>query len=199
MLIEYSKTIAYICPNCGRLTIRNISLFDLPSSGASFYCEDEDCGECVLRVFHKKDKYVFDTECTACDDRHLFTLKRSNFWKKELTVLACPQTLVDILFIGDEEKVREELKNQNEMYMQAEEEIRSSASLGIYFEIIRVVNELAKNGEIICEGCHGDDFDIELDDSGIRITCRECASEAIVKISEESLKELLESGTIVLE
>ncbi|MBQ7793342.1 MAG: hypothetical protein IJ366_02370 [Clostridia bacterium] len=199
MLIEYGKTIAYICPYCGRLTKRNITLFDLPPEGACFYCGDEACGECVLTVRHKKDKYLFEVACTACDDRHKFTLKHSGFWKKQLAVLSCPQTMVDIMFIGEDECIDRELAKQNAMYREAEEEIRSTPEIGIYFEIIRVVNELSKEGGISCGVCGRKNFDIELDDSGVRITCRDCRAEAVVGITADSLMELLETGTIVLE
>ncbi len=199
MLIEYLKTIAYICPECGRLTKKSITLFDLPSSGASFYCDDKACGECVVRVTHKKDKYIFDVACTACDDRHKFTLKHSGFWKKELLVLSCPQTLVDIMFVGNEGAIDGELCKQNMLYMEAEEQMRQTPELGIYFEIIRVVNELAKDKKINCSLCDNRHYDIELDDCGIRIICSQCGGEAVVEISHESLKKLLKTGTIVLE
>ncbi len=157
------------------------------------------CRERVLDVMHKNDKYVFNVACTACDERHRFTLKRRTFWKKPLTVLSCPQTLVDIMFIGEEKSIDEELKKQNALYMEATEEMCRSTELGLYFEIIQIVNELAKTDNIHCGMCDGKQFDIVLEDAGVKITCVECGSEAIVEINVKSLEELLETGTIVLE
>ncbi|MEE0944943.1 MAG: hypothetical protein UIM24_05800 [Clostridia bacterium] len=199
MLVNYSNSIAYICPYCGRLTERDITLFDLPASGAVFCCSENGCGEPIISVSHKKDKYVFEVLCTACDDRHKFTISRSGLWRKELLVLTCPQTTVDIMFIGSKGRITEELKKQSELYREAEAEISSSPMLSIYFDIIRVINEIAKNNKISCSKCESENFDIELDDSGVRITCRDCFASAVIPINTESLHNLLQTGTLVLE
>ncbi len=199
MLVNYSNSLAYICPYCGRLTERDITLFDLPQSGATFCCSEQSCREPIVSVSHKKDKYVFEVLCTACDDRHKFTISHSGFWRKELLVLTCPQTTVDIMFIGSRERIGEELKKQNELYLEAEAEISSNPMLGIYFDLIRIINDIAKNDKIICSNCGSKGFDIELDDSGIKVTCRDCFADTVVGVNSESLKELLETGTLVLE
>ncbi|MBS7297473.1 MAG: hypothetical protein KIG65_00140 [Eubacteriales bacterium] len=199
MLVNYSNSIAYICPYCGRLTEKDITLFDLPASGAVFCCSENGCGEPIITVNHKKDKYVFEVLCTACDDRHKFVVSRSGFWRKELMVLTCPQTTVDIMFVGNKQLITEELKKQNELYREAEAEISANPGLSIYFDIIRFINDIAKNNLISCLKCPSESFDIELDDSGIRITCRDCHANKVIPISPESLKDLLTAGTIVLE
>ncbi len=199
MLVDYSNSIAYICPYCGRLTERDITLFDLPASGAVFCCSEKGCQEPIISVVHKKDKYVFEVLCTVCDDRHKFTINRQGFWRKELLVLTCPQTTVDIMFAGNKERITEELKKQTELYREAEAEISASPMLSIYFDIIGAVNNIAKNSKISCSKCESKSFDIELDDSGVRITCRDCSAETVVPISTQSLNKLLQTGTLVLE
>ena len=199
MLVNYSNRIAYICPYCGRLTEQNITLFNLPPSGAVFRCSESGCGEPVVSVVHKKDKYVFEVLCTACDDRHKFTISRKAFWHKELLVLTCPQTTVDIMFAGSKDMITDELKKQNELYRQAEAEISSSPMLSIYFEIIGAVNNIAKENRISCSGCNSESFDIELIDQGVKITCRDCSADTVIPITAEALDNLLQVRTLVLE
>lgn len=199
MPIDYSKIIAYICPCCGKLTKREITLFDLPISGTVFSCFDGGCGEPVVSVTHKKDKYVFDVLCTVCDTQHKFTISHSGLWRKELIVLSCPQTDVGIIFIGEMDDICEELQKQNELYSEAEAEISSNPMLSVYFDIIHAINDISKSGRLICSSCGKREFDAELIDAGIKLTCRSCPASAVIPISTESLNKLLQTGTLVLE
>ena len=198
MLYEYNKSIAYICPYCGKLTTRDITLFDLPKHGADFFCSDEMCGEKIMSVSHKRDRYVFEVKCTACDSTHTFRMKHSNFWPDDLTILSCPNTSVDILFLGKKEKIEEELIHQNELYREAEQEISESASLGIYFGVIRIVNLLAKEDKINCSKCGGKAFNIELVDDGVKLSCRNCDAEALLGLDINSIQTLIDEHKIVL-
>lgn len=198
MLIDLRKSVAYICPYCGKLSIRDISFFDLPNGRSQFRCQDPDCGKDIVEISHKKEKYLFEVICTVCNDKHTFTLKPSSLWKKNLVVLACPNTTVGIMFTGDKDCVEEELERQNALYLEAEKEIASSPELSIYFEIITLINQIAKNGGISCKLCMCDAFDIELDDTGVVVTCRDCKAEAIIEITPDSLAKLIKDGKIEL-
>jgi len=198
MLIDLKKSVAYICPYCGKLSIRDISFFDLPNGRSQFRCQDPDCNREIVEISHKKEKYIFEVICTVCNDKHTFTLKPSSLWKKSLVVLACPNTTVGIMFTGDREAVNEELERQNALYLEAEKEIASSPELSIYFEIISVINKIAKDGGISCNSCGMGSFDIELDEMGVVVTCRDCGAEALIEINPESLEKLITSGKIEL-
>lgn len=198
MLYEYNKHIAYICPYCGKLTTRDITLFDLPKNGADFYCSDEMCKEKIITASHKRDRYVFEVKCTACDSTHTFRMKHSNFWSNDLTVLSCPETSVDILFLGKKEKIEKELVYQNELYREAEREISESESLGVYFGVIRIVNLLSKEDKISCSKCGGKAFNIELTDDGVKLSCRHCDAEALLGLDINSIQKLIDEHEIIL-
>ncbi|MDO4618878.1 MAG: hypothetical protein Q4B31_05070 [Clostridia bacterium] len=199
MLVDYKKSIAYICPYCGKMTLKDITFFDLPNGKSTFYCSDRLCQKEIVTVNHKKDKYVFEVLCTVCNDKHNFTIKPSSLWKKELIVLACPNTTVGIMFTGDKDNVEEELKRQNDLYLEAEKEIAASPELSIYFDLITLINQIAKNGDINCLSCGMGAFDIELDEMGIIVTCRDCGAEKIIEIGPEALEQLITDGEINLE
>ncbi len=198
MLIDLKKSVAYICPYCGKLSLRDISFFDLPNGRSVFHCQDPACNKEIVEISHKKEKYVFEVICTVCNDKHTFTLKPSSLWKKSLVVLACPNTTVGIMFTGDKETVEEELERQNALYLEAEKEIAASPELSIYFEIITLINQIAKDGGISCESCSSGDFDIELDEMGVLVSCRNCGAEAIIEISPDALENLIVNGKIEL-
>lgn len=197
MLLEYSRCMGYICPYCGRLTKRGISLFDIPPGGAGFMCSEPTCGAKVLSISTKKDKYVAETVCTACGEKHKFTFRRKNFWQKKL-VLSCPETSVDILFFGDKDEVEEELKKQDTLYREAEAAICEDPGIQLYFDIIREVNRIAKENNVICGRCGSKKADIELVDDGIHLVCRDCGADKIIEVSDKAYMNLLDEGTIVL-
>ena len=199
VLGQYSKCIAYICPYCGRLTKRHIGLFDIPHGKTELCCSEENCGEPVLILGITKDKYAIDAVCSACGEMHRFTLKSSLFWQKDIAVLSCPETMVDIVFFGDEDKVDAELEGQDELYREAAEDINRTPELRIYFDLIHIINEIAKQNNVVCSRCGGSQADVELTDEGILIICRGCGATKLIKVCRQSCDELLETGTIVLE
>lgn len=94
MLLEYSRCMGYICPYCGRLTKRGISLFDIPPGGADLCVQSRPAAQKVLSISTKKDKYVAETVCTACGEKHKFTFRRKNFWQKKLVLSALKRRLI---------------------------------------------------------------------------------------------------------
>lgn len=199
MLVDYSSYIAYICPYCGKLTERRLGVFDIPASGASLRCSNKSCGAEIVTITPKKDKYILETLCTACGEKHRMNFKRKGFFGKKKSVIACPQTSVEILFLGEEEQIKDELQQQAELYREAEEAIRSDASLNLYFGIIGEVNRIAKEGTVQCTHCGAQEADIELTDAGVLIECRNCEAKRLIPVTTESYEELLNTSTIMLD
>lgn len=197
MLLDYNRRMAYMCPYCGHLTERDISLFDIPPGGAEFLCSEPACGAKVLTLAEKKDKYVSEIFCTACGAKHRFTFSKNSFWQKKL-VFACPETLVDILFFGTDDEVEAELIKLENLYREAEEEICGTPEMQLYFDIIREVNRIAKESKVVCGKCGSQKASIELAEEGIRIVCRECGADKIIEVSDSAYMDLLYEGTIVL-
>lgn len=198
MLYELNQNVAYICHLCGKLTQRSVTPFNLSRGGTDFYCSNELCGEKILSIKDKRDRYIFNVTCTACDAVHTFYVKHSSFWNDELCIFSCPNTSVDILFLGKDDKIKNELIKQNMLYREAEREISESASLGVYFEVIRIVNLFAKENKISCSVCDEKAFNIELVDSGILISCRACGASALLGLDNNSIRHLIDDGKITL-
>lgn len=199
MLVDYEKFIAYICPYCGRLTQVGINVFDIPPEGRVFKCSDPVCAAEVLILRAGKKSYIAEIICTACGEKHRFTLKKQSFWQKHKLTLSCPETAVDILFLGDKGEVEAELKKQDELYRKAEEEICADPDIRLYFDIIREVNEIAKADGVYCRNCGSHMAAVELTEDGIHLVCRDCGAQKIIEVSKQAYLELLEDGTIVLD
>ena len=199
MLLDYNTYVAYICPYCGKITGRMISIFDISKNGLQLNCTDNGCGAKIASIRLAGDKYIVETECNACGGKHRVKLRRGAFWKKKQTVISCPETLMEILFIGAREDVFNAVKEQEKFLLETEAEIYSDPALSIYFDLIGAVNNIAKNNNVTCSVCGSHKADVRLIDEGIQIVCRGCGADRIYKVDTATLNELLKTGTIVLE
>ena len=57
MVIDFNRTVAYMCPGCGEMAFGEFSLFELSGErGISVKC---DCGKSQLKIFPKsKTQYA---------------------------------------------------------------------------------------------------------------------------------------------
>ena len=198
MIKEFKKSIAYICPYCSSITIRDINLFDFSgNSDAVFSCKRE-CSEPCITVTPKKDKYTISVNCPMCDDPHVFNIKKINFWKNKFFVLHCPETGIGILFIGERDKVKEEIERQEEMFIKMNDEFSISDELNLIFDTVERINELAKSGSVSCI-CGSSSISIEIDNEKITLRCRDCGKLKDFPSDEDTLNQLLNTSAIVLE
>lgn len=199
LILENKKHFAYICPYCGRVCERDISVFNLPKSGAKFNCTELGCNAPIVTFSVKNDKYVIETVCTACGEKHKYFIKQDSLWEKKKIVLTCPETSVAILFFGEKAEVQRELAHQEELYREAQDELLENPELKIYFNLVQIVNEIAKREKVVCGKCGEKHAQIELSDEGVVIKCIACGGKKVLPPTQEAIDDLLETGTIVLE
>lgn len=198
MLLDYTTYAAYICPYCGKVNERTLSIFDIPKNGLSLVCTNKWCGAGIAVIKPSGDKYAVETECTACGSRHQMKFRKDKFWRKKQLTVTCPETMMDIMFFGGQNDIKKALKEQEQLLHDAETEIYSDPELGLYFGIISAVNDIAKKNKVTCSVCGSHKADVSLTDDGILIECRDCGACKLYGINTEALEELLKTGTIVL-
>ncbi len=198
MIKEFKKSIAYICPYCSSIAIRDINLFDFSGNTPTAFTCGGDCFEQCITVTPKKDKYTISVNCPMCDDPHVFNIKKITFWQNKLLILHCPDTGIGILFIGDRDTVKAEIEQQEEMFIKMNEEYAVSEELNMIFDTVERINELAKSGGVSCS-CGSSAISIEIDSEKITLRCRDCARVKDIPAPEESLNLLLNASTIVLD
>ncbi len=199
MIKEFKKSIAYICPACSNIMVREVNLFDFSgSSDAVFSCHNEKCGELCITITPKTDKYVITINCPMCDTAHIFNIRKVTFWKSNFFVLTCPETGIGILFIGDEQEVKREIYKQEEMFIKMNEEFAITDELNLMFEVVERINDLAKDGAISCS-CGSSAISIEIDNEKISLYCRDCKKVYDLPATEGTLDKLLNTNSIVIE
>ena len=110
MILNENKTfLAYRCPRCGSGVIGIAGSFAL--SGGRLLKLKCPCGGSELTVTETTDKNLrVSVPCMLCNGEHTYLVSPTLFYGRDLFLLACSYSGLDICFIGEEERVSEALK-----------------------------------------------------------------------------------------
>ena len=108
MVIESKQTtIAYRCPHCGEGVVSAVGMFSLAADMARLKCP---CGKSELEKVYSKDGNVrLKVPCLICSGGHSYTLSKNIFFGRDIFVLPCPCSDINIGFIGELNRVKFEL------------------------------------------------------------------------------------------
>ncbi len=205
-------TVAYRCPHCGTGVMSVVGLFNLTADMVKLKCS---CGQSEMTIVYGRDgKIRFTVPCILCPTPHNFSVSSSLFFGKDLFVLPCPYSDINICMMGDTDHVKAELsRSELELLDLLEENGLSNfdslrggdqelSDPQIQEIVTYVVKELDEEGKIHCrcpEGNEGD-YEAELRRDGIMVTCLCCkASKFIETNSLISAHEFLNADSIELE
>ena len=191
MVLKDKQTIvAYRCPHCGTGVLSAVSAFSFGGDMLKLKCE---CGQSEMTVVNSKDgKLRLTVPCLFCPTPHNFTVNSTMFFGKDLFVIPCPYTNVNICFLGELSEVRRELdRTELELLDMIGEENLAKLSASenediltdpqIFDIILFVIRELDAENKIFCRCEPGTgDYEVEIVDDGIRITCKNCAATQLI-------------------
>jgi predicted RNA-binding Zn-ribbon protein involved in translation (DUF1610 family) len=191
MLIEKSTTFSMRCPNCGRLEVKQINIFQLSGNKKlDIYCE---CGTKKASI-SKKGSYInIEYYCIICDDEHSILLPEDSFWSKNhLNSLSCLNTDLNLGYYGPYKLVMEELDRQQEELdaMVNELGFNDFADPEIMLEVLDYLHDVAANTNLYCE-CGSHDINIDLSSDKVELICNNCGSKLSVSATnKEDIKNL---------
>lgn len=214
MILEPKQTtVAYRCPACGSGVMSAVGIFHLNNHMVKLKC---DCGGSEMTAVMGSDRKIrFTVPCILCPNPHNFTVSESLFFNKELFVLPCPYSDVNIAMMGDINHVKAELSRTELELLDLLEKSGLSDFNALHgddsteltdpqvFDIIRyVITELDEENNIHCncpEGIEGD-YEIEILESSVRVSCKKCgASKEIPTNSLIAANEFLNIDSLTLE
>jgi DNA-directed RNA polymerase subunit RPC12/RpoP len=224
MILEPKSTsVAYRCPACGSGIMSAVDVFRLAADRVRLKCSNPDCtsvkskdsesprDNAALDITLASDGSVrLSVPCIFCGKPHVFNVNPSLFYGKDIFILPCPYSGINICFMGEANHVKAELaRNELELLDMLEENgIESFRDLDAdeaalpdpqIMEIVTfVIHDLDAEGKIYCK-CHpegskeaapADSFDLtsaydgdyaaELTDAGMRVWCKKCGAEKII-------------------
>jgi len=177
MVIDFNRTVAYLCPGCGEIAFGDFSLFELSGGrGISVKC---DCGKSQLKLFPKSETHcAVSVHCLVCDKEHEFSVLLHELMKQNCVDFSCPEILIGLAFIGKKDAVQALVK-ENDAYV---EEIVSACGLahtgknGItMLKALDKIQELSENACLHCE-CGATTIDVDVLENELILECCVCGS-----------------------
>lgn len=204
--------IAYRCPECNDMIYGLVGETVLNSHAMRLKCT---CGKTSLDISPTPDKKIkFSVPCVLCRENHNFIISPTLFFERDIFLGGCPYANVNILFIGDKEKIdyavlqndktlaklmadmgAEELEDLQPIDMD-EDEILPDASV---YDLIRfVVKDLEAEGKVDCP-CHSGKYDLRYAPNGIQVYCEDCGAAYFFScVSASAAEEYLNTSEIKL-
>lgn len=202
-----NAVIAARCPHCGGIIAERIGISSLSRLAGTHTVRCKICGNGTLSLTGGSDgKIRLSVPCLVCPHPHPFTLATTGFFEKELFVLQCSYSGLDLCFIGTEEKVDEALRASarqlKEIFDEADAEKTAHNFLDadVMQEVMYAVEELAITNRISCDCAGGEpNLSIVVDYDKVRISCKDCGCEKTLYASErEDIKKASELKRLVL-
>lgn len=198
MVIEAKQTtVAYRCPHCGAGVMSAVGIFSLTADMMKLKCP---CGKSEMEIAFSKDgKVRLKVPCLICAGGHSYTVSKNIFFGRDLFLLPCPCSDINIAFMGEENAVKAELSRTELELLELLEENGIDSFAAIQDEnerylsdpqiaeiIMFVIHDLEAENKIFCkcpeenEGERTYDVEILEDGSGIRVSCPLCHAERLV-------------------
>jgi hypothetical protein len=146
-------------------------------------------------------QFKIRTPCIGCGNEHTFIISRRDILSKFVNVLYCPETGMQLCFMGRDEDVRKKIDS-------LERELDELINLFGYdnyftntqvmFDAMNKIHDIAEAGNLLCE-CGNKDIELLMLPDKIHLKCSKCTGSKIIKASSNSdLKDLLLKQQITL-
>jgi hypothetical protein len=200
MLIDTSITIAYKCTSCGSFEFFNVSMFTLTykkNCGLSCRCRKS----CISMEQEGGNGYLVNIPCIGCGNEHTYLITKKSMLLGETTVLNCPETGMQICFIGRDEAVRRKVDSLEEEF----DELMDTYGYENYFRNTQVmfdtlnhIHDIALKGNLSCE-CGDSDIELVLLSDCILLRCGRCGGNRIIPAAKnEDLGEVLKKSQLFI-
>lgn len=196
MIVDFNRTIAYVCAGCGEVSYGDFSLFELSGNrGISVSC---DCGRSSLKIAYKTNNtYSVSVKCQVCEKNHEYIVPVHDLLKKPYLDFLCPELLMGLVFIGTRENVEQAVEKNNEYIKEILTTcgIEHTGKNGIsILKALDKIQLLSEQGNVRCE-CGSELIDLDVLENGIVLECCECGSTAFFTaddIREENFFDITE-------
>lgn len=207
MVLESKQTtVAYRCPHCGAGVISSVGMFSLAADMVKLKCS---CGHSEMEMVYSKDgKVRIKVPCIICPSGHSYTVSRNIFFGRDVFVLPCPMSDINICFMGNLDHVKFELSRTELELLQILEENGVDSFKALHGDddrmltdpqieeiVMFVIHDLEAENKIYCK-CNpapvgkvapvADDelpervYDVEIVEDGIKVSCPECGCSRVI-------------------
>ncbi len=206
MVIDPKQTtVAYRCPECGGGVISAVGLFSLSADMIKLKCT---CKDSDMQIVYRKsdDQMRLTIPCIFCRKPHNYNVSSKMFFSKDIFLLPCPYSDINIGFVGEENNVKAELARTELELLDMLEENGISDFKSLHGDeedlpdaqvldvVSYIVGELDAEGKIYCkcfpEGreplADGEldradsEYEVEITNDGIEVSCAKCGAKRVI-------------------
>lgn len=212
MILDKKETvIAYRCPKCGKTVMSVIGVFSLSGDLIKLKC---DCGESELSIAYTKDNKInLRLPCLFCGGDHSFNVGKDSFFEKGIMQLNCHYTGLEIVFLGQRDKVFEAIKQSDEQIVQifgdydpsslktkVDEDDAKKIDAGTFDIVNFMLKELEEDGKIKCRCDKRGVYGFEFDKDGVMISCGVCGAKKHFNLeSVQRAEDFINTDVLILE
>lgn len=196
MIKQLNQSVAYICPACAAVTGRTVDIFSF--SGVKtihLSCGAEDCGEEFAYISQLNDKYKIMSECPFCGYTHEFSVKKAFFWSNDFFAFKCPVSDMNLFFLGDPDKVRDEVKKQERLLEEISREFETETEMSLMLDIVSLIDNLFKANAVVCQ-CGSKRININIDEGDITLTCKDCFTTMLIESTQSEYDRLKKAKSL---
>lgn len=110
MLLNASNKIAVKCSECGKYNIVDLNIFRLDNS----HNKCSNCGHRMFKSSVANGEFNLSIDCVACEKEHSYKFKLRDILEKQINIISCPLTGMEIAFLGKESSVDDIVKRYME-------------------------------------------------------------------------------------
>lgn len=174
------------CSECGTLEPEVLTVFSFSGHRpARFGC---DCGHTRLTLSTRDDMtYSLSFYCIVCETTHSVSLSAFELWRAPMEPIKCPDTDVELGYIGEPGRIRHALQMQRSLGELLPKDLSISeffTSPDIMYEVLNMLHNIAKSGSLYCE-CGNDNIQVDLYPEKLELRCPSCSSLSIIYAENE--------------
>lgn len=202
MVLATQSTIALLCPECGEIEYKALSLFAFNSSSKEeFICQ---CGARLLTVASSNHRHFTITfQCAFCGNVHYKRISRNALWGSDILRLTCAEVDGEVGFIGPKAKVTqawlEERDSSRVLYEETEAELEEYENAEAMLAVLDHLHDLARRDGLECS-CGNNRLSYDLLTDRIEIYCESCEAVGIIYAdSKENVRKIQGMEFLTLE
>lgn len=194
--------IAYRCPECTDAIFGFVGKYAIAADMLRLRC---DCADFSLDIKSAKDgRVTLSVPCILCRENHTYTLTESLFFERDILTLPCPYSSLDIVFIGERERISAELERTaselsgivtaleaediRELQPESMNEDEILPEPMLYDTLRFVLKSLEAEGAVNCP-CHDGDYDLRFFEDKVQAYCKRCGASFTFNATTPSMAE----------
>ena len=197
------RNIAYRCPECGTSIIGLVGKFALKANLLRLKCSCEKAESLDIGITND-GKIRLSVPCLFCKQNHNYVVSESVFFDRDLFLLNCPYSGMDISFIGTDEKIKDELsrteaeitrllnsfeaENLSDIQPTDMNEDEILPDPAVYDTLRFVLKDLEDENKVKCL-CEKGKYDLRFTDEGVQAFCENCGATYVFKATSPTIAE----------